>query len=266
MTSAIVNILAATNIISRQAQIDHVVSFQETGAQKHIDALVHANLPAAVKIAKRFRRNGIELVDLVAEAVTGIIRAAQSFEPSAGASFNTYASTWMRARVQEFVQANCGTLRVGTRAGHKLHNGLAKVRREHGSDVSFEVIAAELDIEVSEVEAILPLITTRAASLSTPIGDGEISLGDTINSDLPDAEELVNRSQFATQIREVLADFAQNLKPLQKDVLERRVIADLMGNSKADANTFGVTKQRVSQIERDLLKRLRARMTKAGLR
>ena len=147
MKTGIVTMLATTQILTRDLQSDLVRKVQNSNDNEALDALIKSNLPMAVKIAKKHIRNGIDIEDLTAEAITGIIRATESFNPEKGASFTTYAAQWMRAKCQEFVQANCGTIRVGTRSAKKLHAGVARIRRTFGADVSNEIIARELGLD-----------------------------------------------------------------------------------------------------------------------
>jgi len=266
MTSAIFNLLATTQILSRSAQIDLVREVQKSSDNSALDALIKSNLPMAVKIAKKHVRKGIDIEDLTAEAITGIIRAVDSFDPEKGASFATYAAQWMRAKVQEFVQANCGTLRVGTRAAKKLHAGLARIRRQFGSDVDNATIARELGIDESDVDDIVPLISARAASLSAPIGDDGATFGDTLMCRAISQHEAMERTQASEAILVALSQFAEKLNDRQRAIFTGRVIADYLGIDKADATSFGVTKQRVGQIEKDLTAKLQRHFIAAGLR
>ena len=267
MTNALFNLLATTQILSRSAQIDLVREAQKSNDNSALDALIKSNLPMAVKIAKKHVRKGIDIEDLTAEAITGIIRAVESFNPEKGASFTTYAAQWMRAKVQEFVQANCGTLRVGTRAAKKLHSGLARVRRQFGSDVDNATIARELGIDEADVADIVPLISARAASLSAPIGpvDGA-TFGATLKSRAISQHEAMERTQASEAILVALSQFAEKLNDRQRAIFTGRVIADYLGNDKVPATSFGVTKQRVGQIEKDLTAKLQRHFIAAGLR
>lgn len=266
MKTGIVTLLATTQILTRDIQIDLVREAQKSNDNKALDALIKSNLPMAVKIAKKHIRNGIDIEDLTAEAITGIIRAVESFNPEKGASFTTYAAQWMRAKCQEFVQANCGTIRVGTRTAKKLHSGLARVRRQFGSDVDNTTIARELGLDESEVADIVPLITSRAASLSAPIGDEGATFGDTLMSGSISQEEAMDRTETSQAILVAVSDFADTLNDRQRAIFTGRVIADYLGNDKADASSFGVTKQRVCQIEKELTKKLQKHFINAGLR
>ena len=263
--SALFTLLATTQILQRGTQIELVRIAQNSNDNKALDALIKSNLPMAVKIAKKHVRNGIDLEDLTAEAILGIIRAVDSFDPEKGASFTTYATQWMRAKCQEFVQANCGTLRVGTRSAKKLHAGVARIRRTFGSDVSNEVIARELGLDESEVANILPLISTRAASLTAPIGSDGATFGDTLVDNNINQFDKLARTRNSEAIAEAITEFSNNLKDSHRAIFNGRILAEYLGNDKVSANDFGVTKQRVGQIEKDLTAKLRNHLTSCGL-
>ena len=265
MKTGIVALLATTNILTRDIQSDLVRQAQNSNDNKALDALIKSNLPMAVKIARKHVRNGIDLEDLTAEAVTGIIRAVDSFDPEKGASFTTYAAQWMRAKCQEFVQANVGTLRVGTRTAKKLHSGLARIRRQFGSDVDNATIARELGLDEAEVANIIPLITSRATSLTAPIGDEGSTFGNTLVSENINQDEKMERTHLSERVLMAVSEFAETLNGRQRAIFMGRVIADYLGNDKADAASFGVTKQRVGQIEKALTAKLRQHFVTAGL-
>ena len=265
MKSTIVTLLATTNILTRDVQSDLVRQAQNSNDNKALDALIKSNLPMAAKIAKKHVRNGIDIEDLTAEAITGIIRAVETFNPEKGASFTTYAAQWMRARCQEFVQANCGTLRVGTRSAKKLHAGIARIRRTFGADVSNEIIARELGLDEAEVADILPLISSRAASLNAPIGTDCATFGETLLDEKPNQFEKLARTRKSEAVAAAITDFSNNLKDKQRAILNGRILAEYLGNDKMSANDFGVSKQRVGQIEKDLVVKLRNHLTNRGL-
>ena len=263
--SALFTLLATTQILQRGTQIELVRVAQNSNDNEALDALIKSNLPMAVKIAKKHVRNGIDIEDLTAEAITGIIRAVDTFNPEKGASFTTYAAQWMRAKCQEFVQANCGTLRVGTRSAKKLHAGVARIRRTFGSDVSNEIIARELGLDEAEVADILPLISTRAASLNAPIGTDGATFGETLVDNNINQFDKLERTRNSEAIAAAVADFSNNLKDKQRAIFNGRILAEYLGNDKVSANDFGVSKQRVGQIEKDLTAKLRNHLTNCGL-
>jgi RNA polymerase nonessential primary-like sigma factor len=256
------NIATAVTILSKSEQAAHALSFQETGSQDDMDALVRSNMRMAIKIAKRHYRNHLEMDDLVSEAVTGIVRAAETFDPASGASFTSYSSQWMRARVREYVQANTGAVRCGTRTAKALWASLARVRREHGADVTPEFIARELKLDVEEVRDLLPTLTARAISTDAPVGDADgATVGDLMPSAAIDIDEAMDRTRSGELVVEALEEFKNTLNERHQDILARRVLADYMGNDKGDVQSFGVSKQRVSQLEKAVTKKLQAFLT-----
>jgi len=253
------NIATAVAILSKTEQTAHALAFQETGDQKHVDALVRSNMRMAIKIAKKHYRNHLEMDDLLAEAVTGIVRAMDTYDPASGASFTSYSSQWMRSRVREYVQANTGAIRCGTRTGKKLWASLARVRRQHGMDATPELIARELDLDVDEVRALLPTLQARAISTDAPVGDADgATIGDLVPSAALSVDEAMDRTNAGAALVEALGEFKNTLNDRHADVLERRILADYLGADKASPDSFGVTKQRISQIEKSVTKKLQA--------
>jgi RNA polymerase nonessential primary-like sigma factor len=251
------NIAATVAILAKDEQTAHAVAFQKTGDQKHIEALVRSNLRMAIKIARKHYRSHLDMDDMIAEAITGIMRAAETFDPNAGASFTSYSVQWMRAAVQQFVQANSGPIRCGTRTAKKLWASLARVRREHGIDASAELIARELKLDVAEVEALLPVLNARATSIDSPVGDANgATIGDLIPSGSIGQHEAMDRTESSRDIVCAMSDFADTLNDRHADVFRRRILADYLDTEKAAPSDFGVTKQRISQIEKVVTKKL----------
>jgi RNA polymerase sigma factor (sigma-70 family) len=259
-------VLAASTKLPPIDQALHAMYFQETGDQEHIDALVMANVRLVVNIAKKNRRNGIDIEDLINEGITGIMRAAETFDPDKGEKgFSNYAAQWIRAHIHRYVQANCGTMRIGTRAAQQIFARLPGVRRQFGSDVSNEVIAQELGIGVEEVNEILPLITCRAASLNAPIGDGS-ELHEVLPSAQMNQAEAMERTETSEAIAQAIKEFGGNLKPIKAAVLHGRILAEYRGQEKAHAESFGVSRERTRQIENELKTKLQDHFKRCGLR
>jgi len=256
------NIAATVAILSKDEQSAHAVAFQKTGDQRHIDALVRSNVRLAISIAKKHNRTTLDFDDLLAEAVTGILRAVETYDPEAGASFSSYAAQWMRAKVQEFVQNNTGQIRCGTRAAKKLFASLPRLRRTFGADIDAAGIARELGLDEDEVAELLPVLSASAISIDRPIGDeGGATIGDMLGDDSLTPDERMDRTHNSQAIMVALSEFAGTLNERHADIFRRRILADYMGEDKVDASSFGVTKQRVSQIEKAITAKLRKHLT-----
>jgi RNA polymerase sigma-32 factor len=269
MTTLLATLAATAIILNRTEQIAHVRTVQcadSTPAEVRAAqaALVSANVRLAMKVAKKHVRNGVSFDDLLAQACEGIVYAAGKYEVGNAASFTTYAKQWMRARCQEHVQANAGLLHCGSRTSKKLWSSLQKAQKALGPDATPEAIAAHLSLDVTDVNACLASMTSRGVSINKPVGDER---GATIGSIIPDnairQDVAMERTQNSESIADALETFAADLKPAHAEILRGRVIAGLTGDDQRCAKTFGVSKQRVGQIEKQLRVKLAAHFTRS---
>ena len=269
MTTLLATLAATAIILNRTEQIAHVRTVQcadSTPAEVRAAqaALVSANVRLAMKVAKKHVRNGVSFDDLLAQACEGIVYAAGKYEVGNAASFTTYAKQWMRARCQEHVQGNAGLLHCGSRTSKKLWSSLQKAQKALGPDATPEAIAAHLSLDVTDVNACLASMTSRGVSINKPVGDER---GATIGSIIPDnairQDVAMERTQNSESIADALETFAADLKPAHAEILRGRVIAGLTGDDQRCAKTFGVSKQRVGQIEKQLRVKLAAHFTRS---
>jgi DNA-directed RNA polymerase sigma subunit (sigma70/sigma32) len=156
------------------------------------------------------------------------------------------------------VQGNTGAIRYGSRTAKTLWASLQRVRREHGADASAEIIAKELNLDLEEVRELLPAINAHATSIDMPIGDADgATFGDIIPSGNIGQSEAMERTETGQLLLHALNDFTDTLNDRHADVFHRRILADYLGAEKASPDEFGVTKQRISQIESAVTKKLR---------
>jgi RNA polymerase sigma-32 factor len=269
MTALLTTLAAAAIILSKAEQSARVRVYQsadstETERQQALHDLVQANVRLAHKVAKQHVRNGLDFQDLLAQACEGIVYAAGKYEVGNAASFTTYAKQWMRARCQEHVQANAGLLHCGSRTSKKLWSSLQKAQKALGADASPEAIAAHLSLDAGDVRACLASMTSRGVSINKPVGDEN---GATIGSIIPDTalrqDVAMERTQNSESIASALESFAATLKPAHAEILRGRVIAGLTGDDQRCAKSFGVSKQRVGQIEKQLREKLASHFTRS---
>jgi RNA polymerase sigma factor (sigma-70 family) len=269
MTALLTTLAAAAIILSKAEQTARVRVYQsadsiETERQQALHDLVQANVRLAHKVAKQHVRNGLDFNDLLAQVCEGIVYAAGKYEVGNKASFTTYAKQWMRARCQEHVQANAGLLHCGSRTSKKLWSSLQKAQKALGPDATPEAIAAHLKLDVDDVSACLASMTSRGVSINKPVGDEN---GATIGSIIPDTalrqDVAMERTQNSESIASALESFAADLKPAHAEILRGRVIAGLTGDDQRCAKSFGVSKQRVGQIEKQLREKLAGHFTRS---
>jgi len=270
MTALLTTLAAAAIILSKSDQIARVRVYQaadssETERQGALHDLLSANVRLAHKVAKQHVRNGLDFNDLLAQACEGIVYAASKYDCESKASFTTYAKQWMRAKCQEYVQANAGILHCGSRTSKKLWSSLQKAQKALGPDASPEAIAAHLKLDVTDVRACLASMTSRGVSINKPVGGDE--KGATLGSIIPDRsmrqDVAMERTQNSQSIARSLKTFAETLNERQREILRGRIINELLGEDQRCAKTFGVSKQRVGQIEKQLRQKLVAHFTRS---
>ena len=184
--------------------------------------------------------------------------AAGKFDATKKASFTTYAKQWMRAKCQEFVQANAGMLHCGSRTAKRLWSGLQKARKVVGHDASPEQIAAHMGLDVDDVRSCLKSMASQGVSMDKPIGENGATVATVVPDVIMRQDTRMERTENSENIASALKSFAATLNDRQKAVLTGRIMHGVLGHEQRCAKTFGVSKQRVGQIEKQLRLKLQS--------
>lgn len=241
------------------------VEHQDRGA---FDMLVKSHMRLAVKIAAKYARSGLPIADLISEANIGLVKAVQRFDPGRGFRLSTYALWWIRAEVQSFVLHNWSLIKGGNTAALKrLFFNLRQTQRRLGitdrvmTDSDTQLVADTLGASVDEVREMEHRFSTPVSSLNIPVGeDGDNEAIDLLADERESVEDLVAERSELSARRAMMKDALTILGDRERHIFASRNLADNPVTLETLAQHYGVSKERIRQIESGAYKKVARRV------
>jgi len=242
------------------------VKFLQTQDAALAASLVTANLRLVVKIAYEYRRAYKNIMDLIQEGNIGLMQAVKRYDPYRGVKLSSYAAWWIRAYILRFILNNWRLVKLGTtQAQRKLFFNLRKKRAElqaMGIDPTDAEIAKRLNVPESDVTEMDQRLASTEKSLDAPVGDAEgraIAKVDLMPSANEGPESLMADGELQALLKDKLDDFRKTLVGKDKElaIFDHRLVADEPLTLQELGDKFGISRERVRQLEQRLTSRLR---------
>lgn len=228
-------------------------------ARQATSHMIRANLRLVISVAKGHTGWGLPLADLIQEGNIGLMQAVRKFDHRRGYKFSTYAIRWIWQAINRAVDDQSRTVRL---PGHvvddltKLTRATNRLAQKLGHQPTEQELSSEMGVPVKKIESLLKVTSGAPASLDTPVGEDGSRLGDFVaDQTTPQPEEESN----ANLLKEELGKTLESLTPRERRIIELRFgLGNEYGRTLAEVGTeLGLTKERIRQIEREALAKLR---------
>ncbi len=254
------------DLLSATEEHELATRHQRDNDMEAAHSLVCANLRFVVKVANEYRGYGLRLLDLVQEGNIGLMLAVKKFDPARGTRLITYAVWWIRAYIQNYIMRSWSLVKIGTtQMQRKLFFKLAQTRnalRNLTGSEQLEDVARELEANENVVAEMSQRMGSRDTSLDVELTEGEGYTMLNILADENDNQEDLLLAHEEQQLNTKRTSIAlEILKPRERRIIEQRILTDSPKTLQDLADEFGVSRERIRQIEQNALNKLRTVMS-----
>ena len=250
-------------LLSREETEELAIHYKETGDAEAAYKLVSSNLRLVVKVAMDFQKYWMQnFLDLIQEGNVGLVQAAKKFDPFREVKFSYYAAYWIRAYILKFIMDNWRMVKIGTtQAQRKLFFSLNKERKlleSQGFKPDTKLLAQRLNVKETEVIEMSQRMDNWDVSLESPVReDSDDEQKDFIPHAGPSVEEVVAGREIKERMHDILNDLQKSLNDKERTILQTRLLSDEPQTLQDIADIFGISRERVRQIEVNLLKKMK---------
>ena len=258
-----------TPLLSREHEYALARAWRNDNNDRALHELINAYNRLVVSTAGRFRNYGLPMGDLIQEGVVGLLHAANRFEPDRDVRFSTYASWWIRSAMQDFILRNWSIVRTGTTASQKslffnLRRLRSKIEEKTGEQLNQdgrEEIAETLGVPLRDVEAMEGRLSGADGSLNAVVGeDGDQEWQNMLSDERPTPEDNTILDHDSLVRRDWLEEALDNLGEREAKIIRMRRLTEDGVTLEELGKYFGVSKERVRQLEHRAMNKLKTFM------
>jgi len=249
-------------LLTREEEAEIAKRYHRHHDREDAFRLVTANLRLVVKIALEFARASRNVLDLIQEGNVGLMEAVKNFDPYRGIRFPSYAVWWVRAYIYRYLINNWRLVKIGTtQAQRKLFFNLRKETERleaQGFRPEPKLLAQRMGVKESEVREMQDRMSQSEVSLDQPSGQSEdVALVEVLPDDSHNPEEAAAAGEWRNFARERVEEFAATLKDKELEIFNQRLLTEDPATLQEIGERFGISRERVRQIESRLKNRLR---------
>ena len=254
-------------ILTAQEEYEYAKNWVKNQDKVAAEKLVASHLRLVVSVAYDFKNYGIPVGNLIASGNMGLMQALQKFDPDKGFRFSTYAMFWIRAEIYETILNNWSIVKIGTSANQKrVFFNLARAKRALGimdnnlSDDQTKQIAEYLDVPENDVRRMSTRVTARDVSLNAPAHSDNDARD--VLANMPDEktniQESIEQMEFRRRGYELLQRHLAELPERDREILRARRLSEPVATLESLSQKYGISRERVRQIEERAFNKLRA--------
>lgn len=254
--------------VEEKELVERIQKFHDVEAARK---LVTSHLRLVVKIAMEYRNAYQNLLDLVQEGNVGLLRAVKNFDPQKGARFAYYASWWIRSYILKYILDNFRLIKIGTtHAQRKLFFNLMKEKEkieQMGYAPNAKLIADRLEVSEADVTEMDQRLSQGELSIDTPINDESHSRHiDFIKDSAKPVDESLSEKEKKDVLTEQFGVFSKTLNSREIKVFQERLLTEVPKTLQEIADEYGITRERVRQIEERIKEKLKKYFEESGFK
>jgi RNA polymerase sigma-32 factor len=250
-------------LLTREQEVELGNRVQEEGDTEAAYVLVTANLRLVVKIALEFQRVWMQnLLDLIQEGNIGLMQAVKKFDPYKNVKFSYYASFWIKAYILKFIMDNWRLVKIGTTQGQrKLFFKLKKEKQkliDQGFDPKPKLLSERLGVSEREIVDMDQRLDGWDVSLDAPLkDDSDTERIELLSTEVESTEDRVAKKEIEALLHNKINEFKKNMTERELEIFEQRIFADSPLTLQEIGDRYGISRERVRQVEKNIIKKLR---------